>query len=217
MSLVASCTRACEALQILTQPVLVCIGDLNEYNQCQTQLKELYSLMKKEGNSEATANRCEFTAYRLLYYIFLSCNSKYTGGSSDLFQLMDSLTTGERNDPGVIHALQVRVAVADIDYHAFFCLYKTAPNLGRLLLDRIAPTVRNQGLLRFYKAYRPSIDTLFVLKELGFDVESKRGRRHGTRWLESCGCLLSEDKKTWNTKDTMEVHESHLEEKKSLI
>jgi hypothetical protein len=193
-------------------------GDLNEYNQCQTQLKELYRQLSKQEatdddsiKGDALINQSEFTAYRLLYYIFLSCNSKYDGGSSDLFQIMDSLTQDERNHDAVAHALNVRVAVADADYHAFFCLYKDAPNLGRLLMDYIVPSMRKAGLHRLHKAYRPSVEVDFVVNELGFD-----GIDFGSKWLQSCGCVLSEDGTIWSTKDT-ELRDSDMEEKKSLI
>lgn len=98
--------------------------DINEYNQSQTQLKELYDLIdrrrrnrdrekvtqpqKTNGNvmkkkkkkttamieeeeeediRDALKNQNEFIAYRIIYYVFLSQNKKYEGGSSDIFKV----------------------------------------------------------------------------------------------------------------------------------
>jgi hypothetical protein len=58
--------------------------DMNEYNQCQTQLKHLYAQGVK--GSEA-----EFVAYRILYYVYLLSNSKYRKGSSDLAFMLSSI------------------------------------------------------------------------------------------------------------------------------
>ena len=85
--------------------------DINEYNQSQTQLKELYDKIERNDNGSSTGsggkgkkkqkktmgkssdvedglkNRNEFIAYRIIYYVFLSCNRKYEGGSSDIFKV----------------------------------------------------------------------------------------------------------------------------------
>jgi hypothetical protein len=185
-------------------------GDLNEYNQCQTQLKELYEFLKDDEG--AVTNHNEFVAYRLLYYVLLGCNQKYEGGSSDLFQLMLSLSPEQKQDPAVRHALKVRESVADWDYHLFFGLYKKSPNLGVHLMDRIVPHMRHTAMQIICRAYRPAVETDFCLQEVGLDGNLEFGRI----WLASCGCVLSKDGGQIETKDSV-VHESDLEEKQSLI
>ena len=186
-------------------------GDLNEFNQCQTQLKELYELLR--DSPEAVANRNEFVAYRLVYFVFLTCNNQGGGSSSaDLFHLMLALTPEQKQDVAIRHALQIRVAVADWDYHLFFGLYKDSPNLGLHLMDRIVPHMRKMGLQVMARAYRPAVEAAFVLQELGLTLNEEFGRT----WLVSCGCVLSEDGSQIQTKDSV-IHESDLEEKQSLI
>jgi SAC3/GANP family len=190
--------------------------DLNEYNQCQTQLKELYLLLSGAKVDEATRedalrNRNEFVAYRLIYYVVLAVEShKYEGGSSDIFKIMISLTHQQRNNSIIKHALAVREACCSsiLDYHAFFRLRNESSTTGAshmvYLLDRIVPRMRYEALLRICKGYRPTlVPVAFILKEIGFggDVES------GQTWLRSCGCVLSGDNLLLITKDTV-VHES---------
>mmetsp|Transcript_44062 Transcript_44062/g.64748 ORF Transcript_44062/g.64748 Transcript_44062/m.64748 type:complete len:653 (+) Transcript_44062:62-2020(+) len=85
-------------------------GDLNEYNQCQTQLKELYNKIDQQDDemmkTKGLRNLHEFLAYRIIYYVFLSCNKKYEGGSSDMLNIMLSLTPLQKKDPCIDHALK---------------------------------------------------------------------------------------------------------------
>ena len=60
--------------------------DLNEYNQCQTQLKHFYA-----DHANFNKGEMEFVAYRILYYVYLLGNQKYQRGSSDLLNTMASL------------------------------------------------------------------------------------------------------------------------------
>lgn len=187
-------------------------GDLNEYNQCQTQLKELYKTL--HADARAIQNQNEFIAYRLIYYVFLQGNKKYKGGSSDLFNIMLSLTPEQRQDSFISHALEVRVAVAEYDYHAFFRLLKQSSRHGRVLMNYMVPVIRYWALQRICKAYRPTVSTMYVLQELGFDVDNELD--FGKKWLASCSVVLSEDSNDVLAKDSV-VRESDLTEKSSSL
>jgi len=88
--------------------------------------------------------------------------------------------------------------------------------MSAYLLDFMVGPIRFAALQRMCKAYRPSLEVKFLLSELGFIVNDSRGWRDGVEWLKSCGCLLSDDDLTWNTKDSV-VRESTLKKKTSLI
>jgi hypothetical protein len=203
--------------------------DLNEYNQCQTQLKELYALLEKnhddnDGSSSADGlrNRNEFLAYRLIYYVFLAVeNGKYDGGSSEIFKIMLSLTPEQKQDSMIQYALSVRESCCSdiLDYHAFFVLRRNCPTTGAFhyLMDRVVPPMRYKALQRVCRGYRPStVAASFVLRELGFECCESDSQELGREWLRSCGCVLSEDGKHLLTKETV-VHESIMEVKQSLI
>ena len=78
--------------------------DMNEYNQCQTQLKQLYAAgvgRTTQGQGQGQSHgqvgaEMEFTAYRILYYVYLQGNKKYTSGNTDLAYLMSSLSPAAR-------------------------------------------------------------------------------------------------------------------------
>lgn len=113
-------------------------GDLGEYNQCQAQLMALYKLGLK-GNPN------EFKAYRILYFI-------HTANRLALNDTLADLTTAEKLEPSIKHALDVRSALALGNYHRFFQLYQEPPVLGGYLMDRFVGRERLAALCNVCKA-----------------------------------------------------------------
>lgn len=218
-------------------------------NQCQTQLKELYNkspttgsiksvnivevdaVDNKKGSSFVWKHQEEFIAYRLLYYVYLSTNEKYSGGSSDMFHIIQSLTSKQRNHPAIHHALKVREAIAFSDYCWFFRFaHKKSPNLGLFLTDLLVPSMRLRGLRRIAKAYRPSVGFSFCLQQLGFcdgnsddddddesnidECETRDSIEVGKSWLVSLGAVI--DGSIFITKDS-EIKVPDTKKKNSLI
>lgn len=112
--------------------------DLGEYNQCQTQLRALYS--QKLGGHPA-----EFLAYRILYFIH-TCNR------TDMNDLLADLTETDKDQPAVKHALEVRAALAAGNFHKFFKLYLDTPNMGAYLMDMFVERERLAALAKICKA-----------------------------------------------------------------
>lgn len=113
-------------------------GDLGEYNQCQTQLRTLYSQCLG-GHPE------EFKAYRILYFVH-TCNRV------DMNDVLADLTPAEKKDPAVKHALDTRSALALGNYHRFFQLYLETPNMGAYLMDMFVTRERLAALTTICRA-----------------------------------------------------------------
>lgn len=113
-------------------------GDLGEYNQCQTQLRALYA-------SGIKGNSVEFKAYRILYFI-------YTANRTALNDAIADLTTAEKDERPIRHALNVRSSLALGNYHKFFQLYLDVPNMGAYLMDMFIRRERLAALANMCKA-----------------------------------------------------------------
>lgn len=113
-------------------------GDLGEYNQCQTQLRALYSL-------SLGGHPAEFLAYRILYFI-------HTANRSGLNDILAEITPADKKKPAVKHALDTRSALALGNYHRFFRLYLDVPNMGAYLMDMFVVRERLAALSNICKA-----------------------------------------------------------------
>ncbi|KAF4552847.1 SAC3/GANP-like protein 2 [Elsinoe fawcettii] len=129
-------------------------GDLGEYNQCQSQLRTLYK--QKLGGRPG-----EFTAYRILYMI-------HTANRTGMNDLLADLTSTDKQNLAIKHALEVRSTLARGNYHKFFKLYEDPPNMGGYLMDMFVDRERIAAMATICRAYKPDLKVSFLTSELSF-------------------------------------------------
>ena len=165
-------------------------GDLNEFNQCQTQLPDLYLTNPTFGA------RDEFRAYRLLYHVYLTTTIATEHAAATL-EITKSLAIPNPG-PALQHALEIRRTVAQQNYASFFRLHEEAPNLGKYLTERMVPTMRFRALKMIVKVYRPWLEIDHCRTVLGFgasvqdDLQQQEQQKKCLDFLDSCGAKVEE-------------------------
>ncbi|PHU18577.1 hypothetical protein BC332_14272 [Capsicum chinense] len=164
------------------------VGDLPEFNQCQSQLKTLYA----EGIKGCDM---EFAAYNLLCVLLHSNNNR------DLLLALSRIPAEARQNDAVKHALSVRAAVSSGNYVAYFRLYKTAPNLNMCLMDLYADKMRYAAVRCMSRSNRPTVPVTYIAQVLGFtsvlstteESEDTDGVEDCVEWLKAHGACLTSD------------------------
>lgn len=105
--------------------------DLDQFNQCQTKLIELYRSFKGKV--------IEFLAYRIIYMALYSV--RY-----DMENLLNEMIPKMKANFEISHALKLCKALNCYNYFEFFKLYKATPHMGSYLIEPFLPVLRMKAL-----------------------------------------------------------------------
>ncbi|KRY74696.1 Leukocyte receptor cluster member 8 -like protein [Trichinella pseudospiralis] len=134
-------------------------GDKEEFNQCQSQLKELY--LQNSGSP----NELEFLAYRMLFFIF-------TESKLEVSRVYSSLTKKQKLDECVRFACKFFEAWLDENYYALFKLYlSNPPKMCSYVVEFVVLRERRLALKKMLKSYRPYLQISHLTSVLGFSSE----------------------------------------------
>ncbi|VDO06106.1 unnamed protein product [Rodentolepis nana] len=130
-----------------------------EFNQCQSQLSALYF------SGTSWPHRLEFTAYRILYYIFVE-------DIQGLNLLFMRLKPSEKKNVFIQFALKAYNAWSQHNYKRFIDLTNHAEFDGgekcKGLLSWSLPRERQHAVKAIFKSYRQTVSLDFIAKTLGF-------------------------------------------------
>lgn len=139
--------------------------DFQEFNQCSTQVKDLYAL----GLGEETSKN-EFAGYLLLYHVY--CKARYRYPSSFItLSLCNPKNPHDLSDPEA-HAHALDLAIDTSNWMRFFRLYNQSPGLGKELLRPVAAHVRILSTRSSCSAAK-TVPKVFLYSALKFVDESE--------------------------------------------
>lgn len=164
------------------------VGDMSEFNQCQTQLFKLYN-----DNNTYKQHYYEFITYRILYNIVMNNKS---GMSQTLLYIYNNTNNIDIYNKHIQNALNIYYSLNICNYVRYFELCNTLEYLGLTLISRMFNDTRYTILCKLIKSYKPtrlSID--YVSKCLGFTDNDVC-----IEYVVSCNAGLTDDKQSIDTK-----------------
>ncbi len=171
--------------------------DTTEFEECEAGLV----LLRRCG--VRTKHDNEFAAYRLLYKLCcdemksqkereeeeMVMRSRDSGSDQRRTTIKDrarvgyayrsflvtyaSLTAEEKRSYAVKHAVACAKALSSGNYHTFFLLCRTAPDMGGYLLDHIVERERLYAMEVILSAYKPTVPLSWLTNELSFRNEEE--------------------------------------------
>jgi len=133
--------------------------DIAHFNQCQTQLDELF-------DSGVKGHKEEFLGYQILYAALHNMDI-------ELSQILKKLTLKDKQNEAIKHSLKIVSALNTQNFHAFFKLYKNAPNMSSYLIDMFIERLRLLALISIASVYITGISIDLVTEFLAFENNEK--------------------------------------------
>jgi hypothetical protein len=158
--------------------------DISHFNQCQTQLVELYDAGFK-GHQE------EFLGYRIMY-------TGLHNMKLELMLILKKLSLKEKQNKAIKHALRVINALDNNNYRIVFKEYKSAPNMSAYLMDLFIDRLRVFALQTISIAYMMGVEIKLIADELGFDSIEQC-----TKFVTEAGGKINEKTGRLDSKESM--------------
>ena len=136
------------------------MSDLDQFNQCQSQLIKLY----KEG---IKGNQSEFLAYRILYNSFVQ--PQYV--IEDLLKEVYYSPLYYQSE--IQHALSILKNMNTKNYKNIYKLYQSAPNMGKLLINPFLPRLRIKTLQVLFQGYYTEMSLDELINKICFNTKDE--------------------------------------------
>jgi len=179
--------------RVYEENIRICLecDDINYFNQCQSQLMDLY----RQG--VVSENKPEFLCYRIIYYTLGEANN-------DLNKALTGLSEQDFASKEIAFAMRLRHHYTTGNTKAFFQMYKRGFLLTRNLIEMFIHRIRILSLRIITKSFGEKISAQYLSELLGFDSVEKF-----IEFITASKGILSEDKQFLMNKESFKIYDDH--------